>query len=79
MKNPFKVSFKMMDTPSNIKDLQSVLDYFYEFSAVGGLTEAINPGMRQDIGFEIQLTGSSEDSMEFTAYKAPAPLRKIKT
>jgi hypothetical protein len=72
MKNPFKVTFVLMSSPVATPLVQQAIDYFYNWSAEGGLTEAINSSMRQDIGAEIQLTDSTSDSMEFTVYAAPS-------
>lgn len=76
MNNNFKMKFIGDGPAATTSDTQKVLDWFYDFAAEGGLTDEINPRMRQDINMEIYLTGSGLDFMEFTFVRTPPPFKK---
>lgn len=60
------VTFVNMKPEIGPDKIKNAIKGFIEWTSEGGLTDEINPYLRQNYGVEIYCTGSSQNSLEFT-------------
>jgi hypothetical protein len=81
--NPIEIRWKKGDGLKNgDTDAANVRDYFIEWSGEGGLPEAFNDSLQASLGFNVILSNSGNDGvdyMEFTVnggWREPATKRQ---
>lgn len=78
MDKTIKIVFKDFNPPAGKDRTKIASEYFQEWTAEGGLPEAINPAMRVSKQLEMQLTDSGPDLLVFSVYDVPQPLTRLK-
>ena len=78
MDKKITIVFKDFSPPAGKDRTKIASQFFQEWTAEGGLPEAINPALRVSNQLEMQLTDSGPDLLVFSVYDVPSPLKKLK-
>lgn len=71
------ITFKPLGQTTSEDIARQAAEFFQEWTAEGGLTDALNPAMRASIGMEAIVTGSGLNQLEISVIKVQSRKQAI--